>query len=369
MALALAGALAVLTVGGLTWLPAVLAGALLLGGGLLGLHLRREQARVERAISDFLSGEQQFGEQVAPIWSGHIESSRAQMESAIEALTRRFSGIVTQLDNAVQAAGASTDGLQDHEQGLVAVFARSERELGAVIRAQQSAHASMTAMLAKVQGLDRFVADLKEMASDVARIAQHSNLLALNAAIEAARFGEQGRGFAVVAKEFRSLATLSGETGRRIDAKVGVVQSAINDACSGVGELVRQEDSSMDEARACIDRVLGEFRQITDTLNESSNLLRSESLGIKQGIGEALVQLQFQDRVSQMMNHVKGNIDRLPAYFRELGRQYDESGELTAVDTESLLTELKSSYAMQDQHVIHAGSTVAEATETEITFF
>ncbi|MFM2065335.1 MAG: hypothetical protein RLZZ584_244 [Pseudomonadota bacterium] len=369
MMLAAGGALAVLLVGGLALWPLLLAAAQLAGGVALSLALRRHRQRLEDSIAGFLAGEQQFGEQVAPIWSGHIESSRAQMEGAIEALTRRFSGIVRQLDAAVQTASASTASLEDSEQGLMAVFAHSERELGAVIVAQQSAHTSMNAMLAKVQGLDRFVADLQDMATDVARIAQHSNLLALNAAIEAARFGEQGRGFAVVAKEFRSLATLSGDTGKRIDDKIGVVKAAIVEACTGVSELVRQEDGSMDETRARIDRVLGEFRQVTGALQDSSSVLRSESLGIKSEIGEALVQLQFQDRVSQMMNHVKGNIERLPAYFHELGRQYDEHGELAAVDAEALLTELKSSYSMQDQHAIHDGQAVTQASETDITFF
>jgi methyl-accepting chemotaxis protein len=369
MALAAAGAAAVLTVGGWALLPGGLALLLLAAGAALARHLRLEQVRIEQSIKDFLACEQQFGEQVAPIWSGHIESSRAQMEGAVDSLTRRFSGIVTQLDAAVHTASVNSSSLENGEQGLMAVFSRSERELGAVIVAQRAAHASMNEMLGKVQGLDRFVADLQSMATDVARIAQHSNLLALNAAIEAARFGEQGRGFAVVAKEFRSLATLSGETGQRIDAKVTLVKTAVVEACAGVGELVKQEDRSMDEARACIDRVLGDFRQVTDTLQQSSSLLREESLGIKSEIGEALVQLQFQDRVSQMMNHLKCNIDRLPSYFQELGRQYQTSGALTAVDTEALLSELKSSYAMQDQHVIHAGATLAQASETEITFF
>ncbi len=34
-----------------------------------------------------------------------------------------------------------------------------------------------------------------------------------------------------------------------------------------------------------------------------------------------------------------------------------------------LLTELKNTYAMKDQHVIHQGEKAVQSTETEITFF
>jgi methyl-accepting chemotaxis protein len=367
--LGLAASIAVLAAAGLQPLPLALALGLLLAGVLLGRHLAGLHRRTTASISRYLNGQQQFGAELAPIWSRHIETSREQMESAIVSLSERFSGIVDKLDAAVSTASMETQLLEDHDKGLVAVFERSEKELGAVISSQRNAMTSMNKMLEQVQGMDRFIAELQDMAADVAKIAQQTNLLSLNAAIEAARSGEMGRGFAIVAKEFRMLSTQSGETGKRIADKVAVINNAIVDTCNIVRESVKDEDGSMSTTQESIGHVLTDFRNITDALQRASNLLKDESEGIKSEVGEALVQLQFQDRVSQIMNHVKDNIAQLPKFLQQHEEQFMAHGVLEQLDSNSLLTELKQSYVMADQHVVHAGNKVAAASKTEITFF
>lgn len=368
-AFGMCAAAAVLLLGGWGWTTGTTALALLGLAVAIGRHLDRAQRALRQSIDVFLSGQQAFAHQVTPIWCGHIESSRAQTESAIAALSERFAGIAAKLDEAVRTADVESGTVDDVDQGLVAVFARSEAELAAVIDTQRQSMKALTAMLEQVQGLDRFIADLREMASEVARIAQQTNLLSLNAAIEAARSGELGRGFAVVAHEFRTLSTRSGETGQRMAQTVGIVGDAIVETLRVVQDSVRQEGGSMDSAEVAIGRVLGDFKAITEALVGSSTRLKGESLEIKSEVSAALVQLQFQDRVSQIMCHVRDNIELMPGRFQDSARLYAESGVLQVPDSEALLTELKQSYVMKDQHVIHAGGLVAARNDTDITFF
>jgi len=368
-ALGLAGGLSVLLAAGLTPVALGLTLVLLVAGVLTGNYLTRIGRLQGDMLDGFLGRQTKFAEEVIPVWKRHFESSREQMEAAVNQLSERFGGIVDKLDVALRSATQETDSIENTGSGVVAVFAKSEQDLNALITVQHASMSNMEAMLAKVQGLDRFIAELHEMASDVARIAQQTNLLALNAAIEAARAGELGRGFAVVAKEFRMLSNQSGETGRRIAEKVNVISAAIVDTCTVVREAVVAEDSSLESVHTTIDRVLGDFKGITEAFRNSSNLLQDESMSIQSEINNALVQLQFQDRVSQIMTQVMKNMDQLPEVLQQQHDQYIQTRVLQPLDPESVLGALKKTYVMADQHVIHEGGKVAQKNTTDISFF
>lgn len=367
--LGFAGACAVLAVGGMTWLGGCLAIALAGGGVALGGMVARELARLRQSMEEYVVGQQQFGAQVAPVWAGHIEVSREQMEGAVCSLSELFARIVEQLHQTVQSSSMAMGSIEDRDTGLVAVFARSEKELRNMVNAQKEAMASMTAMLGKVQALNQFITELQDMAANVAKIAAQSNLLALNAAIEAARAGEMGRGFAVVAREFRMLSTQSGETGRHIADKVGVISAAIIATCRAAEDSTRQEDVFLVRSEETIGAVLGELRNVTNVLQGAGDLLKQESIGIGEQISDALVQLQFQDRVNQILTHVKDSIAHFPEFLELHRRQVQASGLLVSLDAEALLAELKKKYAMSEQHAVHAGSKTEQSASAGITFF
>ncbi|RZI80555.1 MAG: hypothetical protein EOP38_22135, partial [Rubrivivax sp.] len=177
-----AGALASVSLGA-GWPAWVTAAALLTSGAFASWHMAIGQNRSKQAVQDYVEGRQRFGEAVAPVWTGQIETSRLQMESAVSELSQRFSCIVDKLDTAVRTTNAASSNIDDNETGLLAVFAKSERELNAVMSAMESAMSSKTEMLDKVQSLNQFTNELKQMATDVASIAWQTNLLATSVAI------------------------------------------------------------------------------------------------------------------------------------------------------------------------------------------
>jgi len=379
-------AIGIVLIAGLSWQTGLLAALVLLAAAIVGAvvqgwwqddietsesQIRVAAGREARAdVETYVHGLRAFNDDVVPVWVRQIEMSRSQMEEAITELTTRFAGIVEKLEYAVRASENSADGIEDGGRGLVAVFSNCESRLNEVVSSLKTAMENKQAMLSEVNGLLDFIGELKQMAVDVAGIADQTNLLALNAAIEAARAGEVGRGFAVVADEVRKLSTLSKETGTRISAKVETISSAISGAVRAADQTAAHESQSVTRSENAIDSVLHDFKQVTEGLMSSSGILRSQSAGIKDEISDAIVQLQFQDRVSQVLSHVRDNIDSLPQHFEHSYADLAHGGNLLPLNTQALLSQLQNTYAMAEERLNHSGSGQRhEPQESDITFF
>lgn len=384
---ALLAAAGVFAVAGIGWQAAVFALVIVVAAAVSAQLLQRyAHAQVEQAQA---SAEQRAGERfqsnaapfvdslralnidVLPVWQRQVELSRSQMEDAVTQLTHQFAGIVQKLEGAVTASNSAAGEL-DGGGGTISIFASCEAQLSEVVSSLKAAMENKQIMLSEVSGLLAFISELKQMAVDVAGIADQTNLLALNAAIEAARAGEVGRGFAVVADEVRKLSNLSKTTGTRISAKVETISRAISTAVQAADQTATNESQSVTRSEEAIENVLTDFRRVTEGLAESSEMLRHQSSGIKDEIADAMVQLQFQDRVSQVLSHVRDHIGVVPTHIERACANFSRDGSLSALDTKYLLSEIQRTYAMAEERSAHTGrhaSAPAAAAEDDITFF
>ncbi|MDE3036606.1 MAG: chemotaxis protein, partial [Nitrospirota bacterium] len=231
--------------------------------------------------------------------------------------------------------------------------------VGALTEAQQDKRE----LLGETRKLVQFIDELKQMASEVTSVADQTNLLALNAAIESARAGEAGRGFAVVADEVRKLSTRAGENGKRMNDKVETINRAIATSSAMVETSTERDTKSLGFSMSKIREVLDEFAAVARGLEQSSGILRQESERITAEVSEALVQLQAQDRVNQMLLHIQTNIDQLCARLGGL------NGNLEADDIAAITSALRSSYTMAEEHDTHSGHQSRQSQPSEITFF
>ena len=363
------GASAVLGFGGLEIGPALAAAVLVVAGSVASARHVRATARLRQAVDACLAGQSSLGEALLPVWAQQIDTSRQQMEHAVSSLAERFSGIVAQLAQATSMSELAGDSISGGETALVKVLDKGERELGAVVSSLQSAMAAKQLMVDRVSEQRQFIQELEEMTGDVARIAQQTNLLSLNAAIEAARAGEAGRSFAIVAQEVRTLSARSAETGRNIARKVALISQTIEGTCTAAEQSLIDDNAAVAASKGSIESVIGQFRGSTQALTQRADELKQSRDYLQREISEALVHLQFQDRVSQIMGHVKTNIERVPRLMAE-GRERCGAGQFPpALDARALLHELESSYAMADERDAGGTGTKAAPATSTVTFF
>jgi methyl-accepting chemotaxis protein len=379
LAQGLAGAAAVSGAAYSTAVGAAIAAVLLLGAALGAWQIARMQAaRMEAALADVrqacdaklhaaanrgIAGLEDFCASAVPIWARQIETARAETEESITALAQRFAGISERLEGSVAASHKASEGLGGGA-GAIGVLEISERELRSLIDTLKSAQHARDAVFGEVRGLSRYTEELRQMATEVAAIASQTNLLALNAAIEAARAGEAGRGFAVVADEVRKLSGMSSDTGKKMTEKVGIINAAMAGACKIAEEASAHDTQSVRDSEATVHNVITRFGGVAAGLGESTETLQQESSGIGVEVSEVLVSLQFQDRISQILSHVRLNMEQFGAHLHA-----SRGGEAKQIDAQTWLSEMKMTYATEEQRQNHAGVQAKSAAAQEITFF
>jgi len=301
--------------------------------------------------------------QTLPIWARQVETSRRQTEDAVSALTAQFSVLVEKLTGAIAAAGG-----QGSDNALANALTQTHRELQALVTTLATAHNSRDAVITEVKKLTRYTEELKEMAAEVAAIANKTNLLALNAAIEAARAGSAGRGFAVVANEVRMLSSLSSETGNKMAAKAAAIGSAITATVNVAESAAAADSSTYADAEGIVNGVLGRFNGITSKLAESTQELCTTSSEIRAEIEQMLVALQFQDRTSQILSQVRVNVEKLHALLQKHEQARAAGKPIAAVDSGRWLQDMELTYTTLEQQADHRGEH-NEKGASAITFF
>lgn len=297
------------------------------------------------------------------VWSRHLDAASGHGTGSIDALTRSFVGIEERLADAVRTAreaaaafggeGATAGNLQAARQRLDAMVAHVEQ-------AVQANHALLGSISAAVQASS----ELRETAQSIERIAQMTTLLSINARIEAARAGQAGAGFAVVAGEVHKLAAQTRDDADAILERVERIAGVVTSAQGAAAQLQLRDTAMLAHCRSEVAEVTAGFGQALGDLLGTADAMAAAATGVQGAIGQALLDFQFQDRVSQRLGHVRASIDATAASLAE---------GWPATDTlQSLEARLLASYTMPDEHGTHLGEAAPVAAGDDadgLTFF
>jgi methyl-accepting chemotaxis protein len=296
---------------------------------------------------------------VLPVWQNHVVSVKAQTENAVTQLIVSFGSLIQQFDEA-GFSSKSTGENSDKHQATIRLINLCQQDLEPVIAHLEQMIDSKSELLDAIKTLAESVADLKDMAHSVGVIAAQTNLLAINASIEAARAGAHGRGFAVVAGEVRRLSLISGETGKTIGERVTQINEVVKSTLKTAQKANEQDRKVMQQSGKVVKEVLGHVQSLGDAAEE----MRSRGEVIRNDVENLLVTLQYQDRVSQILDVLDRDIGKLLKGIAE---------QAPLPSAAQWMSELERYYTMDDQHSSHVqarGTPPQTASEdADITFF
>jgi len=293
-----------------------------------------------------------------PVWAKQLETSRHAGDEAVDALSQLFGGTVRRLAKAVAASRSAVSEVSG-EGGMLATIDRSDADLRGVAQTLENLQAAKDAVLAEVK---RYATDLKEMSQTVQHIALQVRLLSFNAAVEAARAGEAGKSFSIVAAEMRELAGKSAEAGATMTRKVEMIEHidhTLADMFRATNGSHGSDTGAIARADAAIRDVMDRYKRLTGILSNTVQVMESESESVGREISDALVQLQFQDRVSQIVAHVASNCASLTETLKRD----------SALDADRWMKEMALEFSTHEEFD-NLGGKAGRARETEnLTFF
>ena len=319
-------------------------------------HAQAEWVEQERNYEHSRHSLQKLAASTLPLWAHQIDDCIDLSTTEMNNLVGMFSNLVANLNDIVHQS------IERNESSVEEIQDR----LGSVILALTRLAAMRLKLQQQIYDLSSFTSKLEAMARDVGGIAEQTNLLALNAAIEAARAGESGRGFAVVADEVRSLANRSGGIAHSIISTVTEVNVQFQNMSEKFMADSKVEAKLVHEATEQTQSVLAEFNEARRQRDDAAETMETHSKNIKSEIETAIVAIQFQDRVSQILHHVRQNLTELS----------DKIEGQEDIDIEAFLEKMSAEYTTSSERKAHRKVTgtndeesADESDDGEIVFF
>jgi methyl-accepting chemotaxis protein len=280
------------------------------------------------------------------IWVRQIGAARQHGSESVDNLTQLFAGIERQLAEAIDMTQQAANAMQGSgDTGMAGAVDVARDRLQHVLGMIESAVASNHALFEQVTQAVQAVRELNETAQSVEKIAQMTALLSINARIEAARAGTAGQGFAVVADEVRRLAAQSRQDSQTIMSRVARIEAVIQSTADAADALKLRDLELIRQSREDMSSIVDELGGSMKGVMETSVSLCEIGHNTRMSVAQALVQFQFQDRVTQRLHHVQLSAEQFGQGLQQAWP------DVPAIDT--LSARLLKSYTMPEEGRIH----------------
>ncbi len=248
-------------------------------------------------------------------FSGLNEKTQNQM--------RVVSGLLSNLSSSLE--GDDEAGEEKQHLGVKQFTQETEKILQYFIAHIIETSKESMSMTQRVDDLVKQMDEVVELLGDVKVIADQTNLLALNAAIEAARAGEAGRGFAVVADEVRKLSQNSNQFADQITQVVGQSRQNVDEVKEIVAKMASKDMSVAIQSKAQVDDMMSDILKMNERITHSLEEVTGLTGQISSDVDQAVRSLQFEDIISQLINHTRRRVEGIEQLVSVFNSELDET--------------------------------------------
>lgn len=275
--------------------------------------LWRREVRVSREEKAGYTGLQRELSRVLP-------ALKANLNSVIEETEKGVSEGLATLQQVVEVISASLTQLREMQgrqnaeisetvNGMVKRLSEDLASLGRALREGAEQYREKIRLLEERLGGMNLLRTVAELGDSF----DHLRIVALNASIEAGRLGDAGKGFKVVAEEIRKLLVRLEESLKEI-VVVGSFVRIVVDVKESMKENVELLEHKLEEVsgiKTDLERVkelTGTYSSLFEEAIESINAQLAKASG---AVDEGLTVFQFQDIISQKLNHIERFLSHL----------------------------------------------------------
>lgn len=253
---------------------------------------------LERSVAEHAPG--------LPILADQLRATAVQVEDSIVSVCGSFQGMASRaravVDDLQQRIG--DDGGDGTTPGMAELIRGARSRLDTALLRVISDSAASGTVLDRVGDAAERIAQVGRAAEQVEGIAAKTRLLALNARIEAVHAGTHGVGFTVVAGEVKQLAEQASATSQEVRALVESITATFAEVHAGVAKLASDTGSAAEHTRHEVETAMTDLERTHEGLQDAVVHALDGSRQLAGEISSAIVGLQFQDAVSQRLQHV-----------------------------------------------------------------
>jgi methyl-accepting chemotaxis protein len=269
-----------------------------------------ERGVIEHSSQAIIRVSTEFSEQIKEV-RGEVTRAQTIFNEAIGSLISSFHGINGQVQRQHKLGLQIVSGV-DGSSGVGEFEQFAGKTSDTLRQFVESVIENSRVAMSLVEMTERIAAQMREVRgrlSEIEGIAKQTNLLALNAAIEAARAGEAGRGFAVVADEVRDLSGRTNHFSQQIREALTAMQAQIEASEKAIHQMAAQDMTFAITSKGDVEVAMSGIEAMNQRTGDSVAELNQIAEQVESSVNQAIVSLQFQDMVTQLLSHVMRRLD------------------------------------------------------------